>query len=614
MELPPGSLAWTQVVPCTLCVAAFLTLLSGVTLRQTFHRGMLWGILCVAVGVAAPFVFFQISLTDPPSVSVLILTIVHLKLELFDAIALCWLPLSTLLLLLLLNWPQASGTSPETFRRETLFGLLLAATVQWASLSADAWVQWGLLAFSGWMLAFILARDTSDNLRGKGAAACLVWLTVADLLWLLGLTGLSLILPVSDLISASNPELLSQLSEGQIALCVPALSLLLGGLILRCGLSPLMSWTAPATKSFRDATWMMAFGFGSAMIILLRWLPLFSGFAELRLMLTGIGGLSALLLALMAWGGSRGPARLVHACASQLSLAWMGLGIDPSRQTAPLAFTCILIWLLGIFALGLNQLRERRANWKFIRSMLFLTAGLATLGLFGQEQIWEVVFHSQELQGVNRGLLLGTFLLSHALVAQVLFREIQIQQEMAHSSSTAFSTSQAGLSTTGWVGVMLVNVPVLLGILFGPQQFRLVETMDIELPFITGLLMLIGLVVALTWPQQPAVIRAGEERQEGGSGWKNLRRMSRSEFYLPAMIHVLILLPIRVAAQVSRFLEWMVLGNLTMKLPALLWQGIGDHATLADEESDEPTRMWRMVSAVAVMLAGVALGMLISPH
>jgi len=607
MELPPGSLTWTQVVPCTLCVAAFLTLLSGVTLRQIFHRGVLWGILCVAICVAAPFVFLQASLTNPPSVSPLILAVIHLKLGLFDAITLCWLPLSTLLLLLLLNWPQTPGTFPETFRREALSGLLLVATVQWASLTADAWVQWGLLAFSGWMLTLVLARDTSDNLRGKGAAACLVWLTVADLLWLLGLTGLSMILPVSDLISASNPELLAQLSEGQIALCVPALSLLLGGLILRCGLYPLMSWTTPVTKSYRDAAWIMAFGFGPAMVILFRWAHLLSGFAELRLMLTGLGGLSAFLLALMAWGGSRGPVRLVHACASQLSLAWMGLGIDPSQQTGFMAFTCILIWLLGIFALGLNQLRGRHENWKFTRYMLFLIAGLATLGLFGQEQIWEVLFHSQELQGVNRGLLLGTFLLSHVLVARVLFQEIQIQPQAAEKSSAALFTPQAGLSTTGWVGVMMATVLVLLGILFGPQKFQFARTEVVELPFVTGLLMLMGLVAAFTWPAAPDAAGGG---RIAANRWGNLQRMSRSEFYLPGMIQVFILLPVQAAAQVSRFLEWMVIGNLTMKLPAMLWQGIGNHAALADEESDEPARMWRMVSAVAVMLAGVALGIL----
>lgn len=594
-----------QVFPVTLLFAAILTLLTTMTLRNPFSRGLCGVILGLAALVAIPFVAMQSQSVDSPNVSLLALGVLRFHLDFVDSLSLLWVPLTTLLLIVLLAWPQSPGTFPVTFRREVQSGLLLVAAVQWMSLAADAWVQWGLASFSGWMLALTLARESGDSGRGKSAVACLVWFTVADFLWLLGLIWLSLILPVSDLKVMSNLQLLDQLSEGEKAICVSGLSLLAGGLLLRCGMYPLMSWISPAVRTSRDGAWLTAFGLGTGTVLLLRWAPLMSALPETRWLMAGMGGLSTVLLVVIAWGNVRIPLRLTCAAASQLALVWIGIGIEPSLLAEWIAFAFAMIWLQTLLVLSLPERDLAPGSSSLAKPVLFILIVITCMGVLGQEQVFFAIYRNPELPAMKRWLLLGGGMLSLLLTARLLSGAVP-GRKIVLPEERLLTVPAEGVSAFNWLALLGLTGLVLAGIYGGGIGSELLDRVELRRPDLGILLMLIGLISAWTWPESSRYRGASVEDR-----WELVRRLARSEFYLPAAINLLILLPIRAGSQISRFLEWFVFGNLTMQFPVNFLNGIARSAHEADEDADESARMWQMVNAVAAMLVGVAIGMLL---
>lgn len=599
-------------MPAILLLTAVLILLSGFMLQKLNQSLRLWGSLVMAtliMGLFAvpPTLMGRIATSSSAAWSPWMVTSA-LQLTVLDPLSLFWGVMSLLLLLMLLSWPQVPGTVVETARREALGGCALVAATQVMVLSANAWVQWGAMSCAGWMLCLILGRDTADAIRGRVAAACLVWFTLADLLWLLGLTSLSLVFTVSDIPAVNNSGLLTQLSGGEIALCVSSLTLLLGSLVLRCGLYPLMSWTAPAARTDRDTAWIIALGFGPAILLLLRWQTVFSAFGEIRLLMMGVGTLSAVLLGMMAWNGTRGPARVLHAAAAQLALVWLGLGANPAYFSTFQIMACALVWLLAAIALGMSQLRGSQNSSSSAASALFLCIVALCLGVAGQEQVFASIYHSDELIGLNKWMLLGGAMLGQALIAGVLFRETSVDAAVLGTDPSEWMKSRRavppeGVSFFGGLVFVSLSVLVLTGLLAGPFWLNLGAPPEIRRPDLCGVLMLMGLIAAWTWPI-PAPASGTVDH------WDGVRRLARAEFYVPGLITFGLLLPIRAASQISRFLEWFVIGNLTLKVPAFLLHALADRAALADEETVDPARMWQLATATAVMLAGVAAGLL----
>lgn len=593
-------LMWLHVFPLTLLLTAlFMALLVGIPLWNRFGRGVFCVTFSLAALLAIAFVYWQSRAVESSDLPLLLAVTWKFQVFHVDALSLMWLPLTTLLVLVFLFWPQLQGTSPGTTRREALTGLLLAATVQWAALSANAWVQWGLVSISGWLLALTLARDTADQLRGQAATACLVWFSVADFLWLLGLILLNQVLPITDLTTITDAALLNSLSEGEHAICVSALSLLMAGLLLRCGMYPLMSWVSPIARSSRDAGWIIAFGLGAGMMQMLRWAPLLTALTETRWLLAGLGGLSAILLAVIAWGQARMPARVTYVAASQFALIWTGMGLEPAWMSAWTALWLSLSWTLSLTVLTLPFRSFQPRSSLLAGIVLFLLIAVSCVGLLGQEQVFSSIDHHPGLPSSNRWLLLAGGMFSLLLTARLLFGEL-LRNAASSSDGETRPVPVAGVSSFGWLILAFLSMLVLGGIFLAPRWISVVDQVQLQRPDFGILLMLIGLVAARIWPEREAADR-----------WESLRRLARSEFYVPGMVNALIVFPVRAASQISRFLEWIVFGNLTLQLPAVCLQGIAQRASEADEDSNEPDRMWQMASAVAVMLSGVALGMLL---
>ncbi|WP_437226288.1 hypothetical protein SH661x_004505 [Planctomicrobium sp. SH661] len=581
--------------PLTCLLAAALILLWDVTFRRTFHRGVLWGTLLSA----AVLVGFWGATGSSPASTFIMLS----GLQFNDSLAVCWLPASVVFLLSILNWPQAPGTFPEAKRREAWGGLLLVAAVQVVAISQNAWVQLGAISFSGWMLALVLGRETTDSERTRSAAGCLIWFTIADLLWLLGLASLGMVLPTTELHRIGDPTILNQLTAGGTALCDSALSLMVGSILLRCGMYPLLSWTAPAARNYRDAAWVIAFGFGPAMILLHRWFPLLLSFDATLLLLTGAGGLSAFILSLMAWGGARGPARMVHIASAQLGLIWLGLGANAAAAGERFSLTLCQIWLLTFITLGLGQLKGRHGSIRVASVILTACVVLLCVGILGQEETFSNVWNHAEMPPLSKSLLLAGAMFSQLLIAIVLFRETQLNEQSVDEPT--LSVPSTGISAAGWLVWAMLTVVIVAGAILGPYWLNLSPSLSLVRPDVAGILMLIGLVVSRTW-REP-----GYQAGPSGDRWESVRRLARSEFYVPGMINICLLLPIRAASQISRFLEWIVVGNLTMKIPSSILKWIGSRAALSDEETPELGRMWQLASATAVMLAGIAIGVLL---
>jgi len=599
------SLIEGQLLPLILVLAALLTTLTGIAMKHSFSRGVLLVILCLAAIISLPIITLPAGGTAAEDSFLNQIAFVF-QLERVDSPAGGWLALSTVLVLAILFRPQIAGTFPVAFRREVQGGLLLAAATQGAILSNDAWIQWGLTACTSWFLTWLLARDLSDQKRGKGAAGCLIWLTVADLAMLAGLTALSLVLPIHNLSFTFQPDLLQQLSEGETAVCVSALTLMISSLVLRGALYPFMSWSAPVARTGRDVAWIIGFGLGFAALLLLQWAPLFTFFMETRWMLMGLGGLSALLLSIMAWGKMSEPVRLLHAAGSQFALVWLGVGADVFSLGKWAALALALNWLLPMIVLLRHQDAPQGENLSLRSILLWLMTLLVCVGILGQERVLIALYQDSTLPGLNRWLLLGGAMFSHLLAARVLFGSLRGSPPQEAAPSETLTTSVENSSGVIWLGLVISTLAIGTGVFLSNRLIPGFGPISIVRPDLCGILMLMALIAAWCWPE----VRTSE-RSLPADGWDSLRRLARAEFYVPGMVNFFILLPIRAASQISRFLEWIVFGNLTMKLPAAILGNIARNASDLDDESDEPARMWQLASAAAVMLAGVALGMLL---
>jgi hypothetical protein len=144
-----------------------------------------------------------------------------------------------------------------------------------------------------------------------------------------------------------------------------------------------------------------------------------------------------------------------------------------------------------------------------------------------------------------------------------------------------------------FAGVLIPLAPFVTG---GPGRG------PIGIPLVSLLAMGIGILAARCWPE-PRRFPAGQTvRASVGS----LQRMARHEFYFPEMFGLLCVAPALVAAQLSRFAEWFIFGQLIQKLPTGILRHIAESASLNDDETTPGQAAWHLVAACACLLAGVA--------
>jgi hypothetical protein len=117
-------------------------------------------------------------------------------------------------------------------------------------------------------------------------------------------------------------------------------------------------------------------------------------------------------------------------------------------------------------------------------------------------------------------------------------------------------------------------------------------------PAVNLIIMLIGAIAAWTWPMRATL--------KGGSKFL-LWRLAEEEFYVPSIIEVAVLMPLRGLAQLSRFFEWIVIVQLVRGIPSRVLAETGEVAALADEDTNDSKAAAQTLLAVIVMIVGLVL-------
>lgn len=591
-------------VPVSAAIAALLVPVLGILRPSLWNRKLLLGTLVLA-GVAAgvetsiqppdgdsppAWDSYFLNTPEPEHLGALLLT---------GAVALTFL-----------FWKPSPQIPPAVRRREAAGAMGVVSAILFLSTANSVWVEWGCLIWIGWLLGLVLGRDLSDGQRGCAVAAMLVWMTVADLFWLTGIVSMGMFAPSGEVSLVVDNSVRDQMTAGDIAGFVSGLSLIVAALVLRCGFYPLMGWAGSLALSYRDAAWIIAAGFGAGMIALLRWQPILSAFSESQLLLQGIGILSSLILSVMAWGGTHGPTRLVYASAAQLGLVWFCAGTTSDVQMELTIAIMATLWLLTMFAFRLSENVIGAPRSPFARWGAFLSLALLCLFPAILESRLPVILRS-ELSEVQRWGILLAATFSEGMILYCFLRESQfvLSNAPAPDPEGLILNLEDQTGTTSFPFELLVIAVwglLTLGLdQAGDQPFKLIQEVQHQPPILSLLLLFVAWIASRTWPTMPARWNQSPE------AWKGVLRMAQMEFYIPAVLQFAILLPIRAASQISRLLEWIVFGNLTLKLPANISAGIYERATLTDEESTNSMRAWQMITAVAAMLMGTAISLLI---
>jgi len=568
----------------------------------------LWGIL-IASGFCTAgtvFVLQRGELNDQAQPSGLSHLLRELPFLPLDWLGVCWCLLAGAGTFLLLHWPQPQETMAARFR-ESFTGLGLFAASVLAVCADGVWLQWAGVMATGWLLCLILARDDTRPQAMHGAGISLIWFTIADFFWLFGLLYFGQIWLSPSVSVLTDFSKLAELSPEHLSLAVTGQSSLLIALILRCGLFPLMSWTRFTALRFRDSVWIILFGIGFSGVLFLRWGRMFNAFAEIHLLVVGLGILSIVLLGLLAVYGTEGPRRLVTIASIQIGMIWVGQSATiQSNSLTPALLVVSIPLLLALLSLGIDHLPSGKRSLVEIPGVLLMVSLLLCCGLLGQESLAVDVWHADWGPAFSPNLVLGAILMGQFLSTFALFRELSGARENLPPTANAelrFPV-HSDITRWGWFSLGGVAIVCLFGF-FGTIPFFNTpsqQQLSIPFPLVTTVLMLIGIVAAANWPDPTRSNELFEPIRTSP-----IQRLTGSDYYLPLAIGMLAWLPSTVLAWGNRFIDAFILTPIFYWLPSLITGRIAASATFVDEQTTESESSRNLIAAVLIMLAGIGL-------
>ncbi|WP_437191758.1 hypothetical protein [Planctomicrobium sp. SH527] len=526
----------------------------------------------------------------------------------FDMVSISWCISAIGFQALLLNRSDALS-APAGKWREAFAGtwLLLASMV--VVVADSVWLQWGAMVVSGWLLCLILARNDRDESASSGAGTYLVWLTVGDFLWLVGLVLLNHVWLAPGMSTLLTFQHEPNLSPEQYNLSVTSFLFLVVTLVMRCGLFPLMVWGRQVAISWRNVAWVSVFGVGLSGALFLRWGVIFSQFEPIQMLLSGIGAMSVGLLGMMALVCQRdehvdgGPRRLLTVVSIQWGIVFLGcIVLQPAIALSPIVNLLGLsaTFLVGILCFEIDAMHLEPAK-RSVGRFLLLFAGAVCCGILGQDQLADIVTKVAWPEGLNAWVMFGLVLVGSLFTTVALFREIQTQlatnfgdrdHAEADLTGTAQGTRSGGI--LAWYCVVLVLI-VAPAVAFVVGQGLLWRHFSLAVPVV----MAIGIVVARTWPDQ---LGGATPLNESGS---LIQRLTSAEFYAPKLIRFFVAAPVRLFAHLCKAFDWYLLTAFPHKLPTEFVRTVAESSTLVDEETSESIAVWQLLAALLCLLAGV---------
>ncbi|WP_437202624.1 hypothetical protein [Planctomicrobium sp. SH664] len=486
--------------------------------------------------------------------------------------------------ILLLAWPGKQGS-----RWQAPAILVALGCLQLAILSKNPWLQWGAVSLGGWACGLSLSGDGASSDRDRRPQIPLLWLTAADLLWLLGLLNLgdvagSPMLAVSEL---AGGEFLSSLAPAQLGRVTLGSLLFLASIAIRAALFPLMGWTRSVTFEGRDVALLVMGAFFPAWVLMWRWGELWFLLPEIQLIVVNLGVLGSGLLALSALSETSPPRRLMRLAGAQggLIFAAFGAGIGSEGLTLLLGSGLLLMLIPQLFEMPIGRART---------VALFASGGLLCCGWLGQEGLYQAL--TARTDGIPPLAGLGPLLLPvlQCVLTYPLFRSIR---EVESVSGVLVLDSAEQRRTPLQLGFALVTWLCVIGVTVQLRRLGLLSAGWI--PLFMGQAALAGVIGAYSLPLHPT------DSPRPAGRFAGLQRLAREDFYTLPIINLLVL-PLRMLAQLSRFSEWIVIERITTKLPRGIVRAIADEATALDEESGVRKSTQHILTATLILCVTAA--------
>ena len=531
----------------------------------------------------------------------------HLRL---DRLAVGWLAVSSLLPVLLMIFfrkdrpnpnsddldetPQESGEVDIRGSVQISLGLLLACCSQVVVLADSGWIQWGATAMTGWLCCFAILLTANSARERTGVAAVWIWWTVADFCWLFGLQLMSGLINPGSITFLPTQEGLGRLDEDQFYFVGGATLPLVASLAIRSAIFPAMIWTRRISWRIEPTLWVIPFGLGTGLLVLLRWADVLRVFPATSQTLAGLGCLSALLLGFLGCFQSQPASRFLRVAGGQIGLVWAGLAAA-TENTAWLGDLSVSLLLLltcaGCLMSAATQTSVRSGRWP-----LWLILGTLTVGVAGQERVLETIRTTPLPLGLSPAAMLTLSISGIALMSWTLFRmsvSTPVGPEASRTTSSRWSWVVAAIGVLGTTG-LLVPWPGLGSV----TNIIVLPTFGIILTTVAALGMLL-----------PVTPRSSEETQ-AETKLSLVRRLAESELSLSLGVQFLIIAPTRGLARLLRFFEQSVTTAVLLRGPQQLIAYVSETLELTDEVPGELAHVRTLLVATGVLLLGVLWGWL----
>lgn len=455
--------------------------------------------------------------------------------------------------------------------------LALFAVMQLIVVTNDARWQWMLISLSNWLLYANLAQFTSSDETHSRPTQSVIFLTVADLFWMLGLLGIYLVTGSLDISLVTSEGLFVDASDSATSLLITSVMSLFISLIIRCGFFPVMIWTNDFISSRTSHAMLWAFPISIGGYLLFRWLPILTLFSEPLTLLIGFGALSAVLLAVSALFQSDIKQRQ-RLGSVLISFAVIGVAADPALwpQMAALFAGTILFMI----TLSYQQTAEKSVlNWGLLLILLCGTFGVEAvfreMGASGGANAAEIPPVMYPLLVITMGLFLyGSFQQFHV-------RGEKVEEEPIQQTNNLF-----------W-GLSLL-------ILFQAVPFFLSPETQYELLIPLSMIILLAVSISISLSIESM---GGLNSFELGS----LVKLCKEDYYLPIIVKRGIAIPIKIGALFIHFIDQYLVQGLMIQIPNWLMKEIRETSQEIETNNTKLTQCRAILMVTVILILAVWL-------
>lgn len=491
----------------------------------------------------------------------------------------CWLFMNSISTGLLTFGMRRKQGSSHRLQMAPLFCLFTVANA--IVITDDLRWQWFLLGLSNWIVyACVFPRHShAENL--PNSRQMVIYLTLADSFWMMGLLGMSLMSSssrIGDILLTTesfreNPAAIGLLTTSAVSMLI--------SIAIRLAFFPMMSWTRNVPQSAESLICLLAFPISLGGFLYFRWNSILLFSPEPATLLLGIAGLSALLLTLTALFQT-GLQRRFRLGSLPLTLAILGVAIRPELSPQMVSLFCGgIIFTSTLILSGSTPFSGMRsAHW-----FTWIFGGLLWCSTFGSEVIFRTLFQatSTDTNGVDvPNVMLPLMVLSLGLFAYGLYECLK-------------ETTPEPTHKTNW-GSLAIGSLAMLTILSFPFLLAGSHSYQFQFPIISVAVLITGALVA-----NLTTARDLDSPPELSS----LSKLCSNEYHLETILDRGIVIPIEIAAALAHFFDRYILKSVLVTIPEWIQKEVIDSTQLMENGSTTSMRLQWIILSLAVMLGAL---------